>query len=107
ARDSAAPLNREPHTRLDAAQAPSSDRAAEPGASGGVEDCRCDQLLAAAAVVERQLELLGAPEVQLDLVLEGEADTAEHLLGHGGGVAVGRAGEELGHRGELGHRPTR
>ena len=39
-----------------------------------------DPLLEGAVVPPRDLQLLGPPEVELDVVLEGEADPAEHLL---------------------------
>ncbi len=39
-----------------------------------------DQLLEVARVPPRELELLRAPEVELDVVLDGEADAAVHLL---------------------------
>ncbi len=59
-----------------------------------------------AGVPPRDLELLGPPEVELDVELDGEADAAEDLLGGGGHVPEGLAGEELGHRGQLGHAPA-
>src|SRR5438477_11327732 len=65
---------------------------------GSVENVGGDELLEVAVVPPADLELLGPAEVELDVVFHGEADAAEHLLGHGGDVAEGLAGEELGHR---------
>src|SRR6185436_11775212 len=46
----------------------------------------------------RELELLRAPEVELDVVLDGEAEAAVDLLGHRGDVAEGLTREQLRHR---------
>ena len=58
-----------------------------------------------AGVPPVELHGLGPAEEELDVVLEGEADAAPDLLGHGGDVAEGLVGEELGHGGELVDRP--
>src|SRR5438270_4903741 len=65
-----------------------------------VEDVGGDELLEVAVVPPADLELLGPAEVELDVVLDGEADAAEDLLGHGRDVAERLAREELGHGGE-------
>src|SRR5947207_9736169 len=65
-----------------------------------VEDVGGDQLFEVAVVPPADLELLGPAEVELDVVLDGEADAAEDLLGHGRDVAERLAREELGHGGE-------
>ena len=59
-----------------------------------------DELLEVAVVPPRDLELLGPAEVELDVVLEREADATEDLLRHGGDVAERLAREQLGHRRE-------
>src|SRR5262249_23685852 len=63
-----------------------------------VQHRRRDPLLQLARVPPRELELLGAPEEELDVVLDREADAAPHLLAHRSHVPVGLAGEELRHR---------
>src|SRR5437764_2275802 len=63
-----------------------------------VQDVARDQLFQVAVVPPADLELLGPAEVELDVVLDGEADAAEDLLGHVRDVAERLAGEELGHR---------
>src|SRR4030095_8797979 len=74
-----------------------------PARAGGGEAARraghvgCDQLPEVPLVPPRELELLRAPEVHLDVVLDGEAVSAPDLLTRGGDVAVGLTGEELGH----------
>src|SRR5438067_9502608 len=67
-----------------------------------VQDVARDQLFQVAVVPPADLELLGPAEVELDVVLDGEADAAEDLLGHGRDVAERLAGKELGHGGEPG-----
>ncbi len=57
-----------------------------------VEDGGGHELLEVAAVPPRELQLLGAAEVQLDVELDGEADAAEDLLG-GGRRGRGRSGK--------------
>src|SRR5438034_1838376 len=52
-----------------------------------VEDTARDQLLERAVVPPRDLLHLGPAEVELDVVLDREADTAEHLLRHRRDVA--------------------
>src|SRR5262249_7815123 len=71
-----------------------------------VERRRRDQLLEVPVVPERELQLLRAPEEELDVVLGREADAAVHLLRHRGHVAVRLAGEELRHRRELRDRAS-
>src|SRR6478672_10068736 len=65
-----------------------------------IENVGRDQLFEVAVIPPRQLQLLGAPEVQQDVVLDREPDPSEHLLRHGGDVAEGLTGEQLGHRRE-------
>src|SRR5262245_28819089 len=45
-----------------------------------------DQLLEIPGIPPRELQLLGAPKVELDVVLDREADAAMHLLGHRGDI---------------------
>src|SRR5436309_12174761 len=63
-----------------------------------VENIGGDQLFEVAVVPPADLELFGPAEVELDVVLDGEADAAEDLLGHGCDVTERLAGEQLRHR---------
>src|SRR5437667_9499732 len=62
-----------------------------------VEDTARDHLLEDAVVPPRDLLGLGPAEVELDVVLHGEADTTEHLLRHRRDVAERLAREQLRH----------
>src|SRR3954447_5573632 len=55
----------------------------DPPPERSVEDVGGDQLFEVAVVPPADLELLGPAEIELDVVLDGEADAAEDLLGHG------------------------
>src|SRR5439155_7752286 len=83
------------------------ERSSRPASSGArvIEHIGCDQLFEVAVVPPRQLQLLGAPEVELDVVLDREADAPEHLLSHRSDVAEGATGEQLCHRRETRMRP--
>src|SRR5437588_10452440 len=65
-----------------------------------VEHVGGDQLLEVAVAPPRQLQLLGPPEVELDVVLQREADAPEDLLADRSHVAKRLTGEQLGHRRE-------
>src|SRR5687767_3742307 len=65
-----------------------------------VQDRAGHELLERPRVPPGDLELLRAAEVELDVVLDCEADAAPHLLTHRGDVPPRLAREELGHRRE-------
>src|SRR6476660_7576218 len=75
-------------------------RSSSPSGTSRIEDLGRDQLFEVAVVPPRELQLLGAPEVQLNVVLDREPDASEHLLGHGRDIAERLTGEQLGHRRE-------